>query len=227
MAPTGGKGRSTTSSKSQTAPASLDSTRPTRKRRKHLRNSRDSSTDSDHAPQPQQWLLPHVLSMQLPRLTSWIRELSLMPVASSLMLNEMQSHQDHVCHPFLCLFPLCLHLPIPLQTQSPEHNPTALVGPRSLCLPSCLPHIHCPDTNHSYFCPVRHVIHFPTPSYGSIKTPKTTENNRKLPKTTENYRKQPKTLQQLYRKQPKTTENNQKHHSNCTENNKKVQKTLQ
>ena len=54
-----------------------------------------------------------------------------MPVASSLMLNEMQSHQDHVCHPFLCLFPLCLHLPIPLQTQSPEHNPTALVGPRS------------------------------------------------------------------------------------------------
>ena len=50
MAPTGGKGRSTTSSKSQTVPASLESTRPTRKRKKHLRNSCDSSTDSDHAP---------------------------------------------------------------------------------------------------------------------------------------------------------------------------------
>ena len=81
---------------------------------------------------PHQWLLPHVLSMQLPRPTSWTRELSLMPVASSLMLNGMQSHQDQVCHPFLRLFPLtalCLHLSIPFQTQSPEHNPSLPLSP--------------------------------------------------------------------------------------------------
>ena len=143
MAPTGGKGRSTTSSKSLTALLPWTLRDPP--------VNAGSISETHATPQltqtmPQQWLLPmllpHVLSMQLPRPTSWTRELSLMPVASSLMLNEMQSHQDQVCHPFLRLFPLCLqlHLPIPLQAQSPVHNPTLSLSslpPPAHPLPCC------------------------------------------------------------------------------------------